>query len=112
MVVSGEPEDRNRVHACRGCLGCKLDRGEGFVNVEHGPAEKSDLLSGHDCGGAAAQAVEIGQRFGRGVPGFVLAFEDVSDAFAAGGIVGQFGRFLFHPLKKARGSGVERLYLG
>ena len=111
VVVGGEPENRDGVDSSRGCLFGEFDRGQRLVDGEHRSAEKADLLPGHDCGRAFAQAIEIGQRLRRGVPGFVLPLKDCSDAFAASRIVGNFRGFFFQPFREMRRSGIEGLYV-
>ena len=84
MVVRGQPENRNSVDSGRGCLLREFDRSERFVDRKHGSAEKANLLSGDDRGRALAQAVEIGQRLRRAIPGFILALQNRGDPLAAG----------------------------
>src|SRR3984957_1606040 len=69
MIVRREPEYRNRFDAGRGSLFCQLDRSKRFVEGKHRAAEKTDLLTGYDCGRTVAEAIEIGESLRRSVPG-------------------------------------------
>ena len=82
MIVGGQPENRN----CIDALGCRLlrqlDRSQRFVEREHRPAEKSDLLPRNHCERTLAEALKIGQSFRRRIPRFVLPLKDRSHFLA------------------------------
>jgi hypothetical protein len=109
VVIRGQPEDGNRLDAGRSCLFCQLDRGQGLVDGEHGAAEQTDLLPSHDGCRALAQAIDVCESLRRGVPGFVLPFNNRADALPPGWIVLNRRCLLLRPITEVRRMRVERL---
>ena len=105
VIVGGEPEHWDCINTGSSGLFRKLDRRKRFVNGEHRTAEKADLLSRDNRGRTFAQAIEVGQRFWRSVPGLILALKDARYAFTAGRVVGNLRGLIFYPLAEKRSLG-------
>ena len=100
MVFVGQPKYGNAIHSSPTRLVRKLNRSQGFQNREQRPAKESDLLPSNKCAGSGPKTGNVGKSFRRSVPRFILPFQNRSYAFAARGIIPQFGCGLAKPLRK------------
>lgn len=112
MVRRGQPEDWNRVDAGRRRLVGQLHRGQRLVDGEHRPAKQPDLLPRHDGRRARTKTAQVGQSLRRGVPGFVLPFQNRADALPPGRVILQSGSLRLGPFAEMRRMRIKGLDAG
>ena len=102
MVLGSQPENRNAVHSGRRRLFRQLDRGQRLEDRKQRAAKKTDLLSRNRRQRSSPEALDIGQRLGRGAPRLVLPLQNFADLGATRGVVNHALGFFFHPVGKNR----------